>query len=794
MVKQKKFILRFREIRNSDVEVVGGKNASLGEMYSLLTKRGVNIPNGFATTAYAYKYFLEKAGIKQEIRNILKDLNVKDIRNLQAHGKKVRELILKSHLPVELEREIMVYYKELSKDFKVDNVDVAVRSSATAEDLPDASFAGQQETYLNIKGEKELLLAVKKCVASLFTDRAIAYRVEKKFDHFKISLTVGIQKMVRSDLAASGVMFSIDTESGFRDTVLINSIYGLGEYIVQGMVTPDEYYVFKPSLAQGKEAIITKTLGPKTRKLIYNLKASSPVQDKVVQKVQAEKFALTDKEVLQLAKWAVVIEKHYGKPMDMEWAKDGQSGKLYIVQARPETVQSQKNMAVVEEFKLLEKGKVIVTGAAVGNKVGGGRVNVIMDVKDIRKFKEGEVLVTDMTDPDWVPVMKKAAAIVTNAGGRTCHAAIVSRELGIPAIVGTGNANQVLHTGQLVTVSCAEGEVGRVYEGKLKYEVKRTNIKNLQMPRRVKIMMNVGEPDQAFNFSFIPSAGVGLAREEFIVNNYIKIHPQALLDFKKLKDKKVIAQINKITVGYKDKKQFYVEKLAEGVARIAAAFYPKDVIVRLSDFKTNEYANLIGGKNYEPKEDNPMIGWRGASRYYDPKFVEVFKMECQALKKVRDKMGLTNVKIMIPFVRTLDEAQKVIQIMDSQGLKRHVNKLQLYMMVEIPSNVLLAKEFAKMFDGFSIGSNDLTQLTLGLDRDAGMLSHIGNERNEAVKKLIVEAIRVAKQTKTKIGICGQGPSDFPDFAEFLVKTGIDSLSLNPDSVIKTILMLRKKGL
>lgn len=794
MVKQKKFILRFREIRNSDVEVVGGKNASLGEMYSLLTKQGVHIPNGFATTAYAYKYFLEKAGIKKEIRNILKDLNVKDIRNLQAHGKKVRELILKSHLPVELEREIMVYYKELSKDFKVANVDVAVRSSATAEDLPDASFAGQQETYLNIKGEKELLLAVKKCIASLFTDRAIAYRVEKKFDHFKISLTVGVQKMVRSDLAASGVMFSIDTESGFRDAVLINAIYGLGEYIVQGMVTPDEYYVFKPTLAQGKDAIITKTLGPKTRKLIYNMQAASPVQDKIVPKVQAEKFALTDKEVLQLAKWAVIIEKHYKKPMDMEWAKDGQSGKLYIVQARPETVQSQKNMAVVEEFKLLQKGKIIVSGSSVGNKVGSGKVNVIMDVKDIHKFKAGEVLVTDMTDPDWVPVMKKAAAIVTNAGGRTCHAAIVSRELGIPAIVGTGDATKILRSGQAVTVSCAEGEVGRVYEGNLKYEVKKTNIKNLQMPRKVKVMMNVGEPDQAFNFSFIPSSGVGLAREEFIVNNYIKIHPQALLDFKKLKDKKVIAQINKITVGYPDKKKFYVDKLAEGIARIAAAFYPKDVIVRLSDFKTNEYANLIGGKNYEPKEDNPMIGWRGASRYYDPKFVEVFKMECAALKKVRDRMGLTNVKIMIPFVRTLDEARKVIAIMESQGLKRHVNKLHLYMMVEIPSNVLLAKEFAKMFDGFSIGSNDLTQLTLGLDRDAGMLSHIGNERNEAVKKLIVEAIRVAKQTKTKIGICGQGPSDFPDFAEFLVKAGIDSLSLNPDSVIKTMVMLNKKKL
>lgn len=794
MNKKKKFILRFREIRNSDVEIVGGKNASLGEMYSLLTKKGVNIPNGFATTAYAYKYFMEKAGIKKEIKRILSDLDVNDIRNLQRRGKQVRNLILSCHLPEELEQEIMKYYHELSREFKTTNVDVAVRSSATAEDLPDASFAGQQETYLNIKGETELLLAVKKCIASLFTDRAIAYRVEKKFDHFKISLTVGIQKMVRSDLAASGVMFSIDTESGFKDTVLINAIYGLGEYIVQGMVTPDEYFVFKPTLAQGKKAIISKTLGPKTRKLVYSLSDTEPVKDMKVTRQQAEKFALTDKEVLQLAHWAVIIEKHYQKPMDMEWAKDGQSNKLYIVQARPETVQSQKNMAVVEEFKLLQKGKVVVSGAAVGNKVGTGKVSVIMDVKDIHKFKSGDILVTDMTDPDWVPVMKKAAAIVTDAGGRTCHAAIVSRELGIPAVVGTANASQVLKTGQRVTVSCAEGEVGRVYEGNLKYEVKRTNIKNLKEPRKVKVMMNVGEPDQAFNFSFIPNAGVGLAREEFIVNTYIKIHPQALLDYKKLKDKKVLAQINKITVGYSNKKQFYVDKLAEGIARIAAAFYPKDVIVRLSDFKTNEYANLIGGQNYEPKEDNPMLGWRGASRYYDPKFVEVFKMECAALKKVREEMGLVNVKIMIPFVRTLDEAKKVIEIMSTQGLKRGVNKLQLYMMVEIPSNVILAKEFAKMFDGFSIGSNDLTQLTLGLDRDAGTLAHIGNERNDAVKKLIAEAIQVAKKSRTKIGICGQGPSDFPDFAEFLVRAGIDSISLNPDSVIKTMIMLNKKKL
>ncbi len=791
MRKDKKLVLWFFEIRNKDVKIVGGKNASLGEMYSQLTKKGVNIPDGFATTAYAYQYFLQEAGIKDAIREVLRDLDVKNLRNLQERGRKVRNLILQSDLPPVLEKEILQYYRQLSRKYRVKNVDVAVRSSATAEDLPDASFAGQQETFLNIRGEKELLKAVKKCIASLFTDRAIAYRQEKGFDHFKVSLTVGVQKMVRSDLAASGVMFSIDTESGFDQVVLINAIYGLGEYIVQGMVTPDEYYVFKPTLAQGKKAIIAKTLGPKTRKLIYNFSGRSPVKDAKVPLPQQHKFALTDNEVLQLARWAVIIEQHYKKPMDMEWAKDGQSGKLYIVQARPETVQSQRNYSVVEEYKLKQKGKVLVEGAAVGSKIGSGEVNVILDVKDINKFKEGQVLVTTMTDPDWVPVMKKASAIVTDAGGRTCHAAIVSRELGIPAIVGTGNATKVLRSGQKVTVSCAEGELGRVYDGILPFAVKRTNIIKLPKPK-VKIMMNVGEPDQAFNFSFIPNEGVGLAREEFIVNNYIKIHPLALINYHQIKDKKVKQQIDEITVGYKDKKQFYVDKLAEGIARIAAAFYPKDVIVRLSDFKTNEYAELIGGQQYEPEEDNPMLGWRGASRYYDPKFLPAFVMECEALKKVRDEMGLTNVKIMIPFVRTLAEAKKVIKIMAKHGLKRGKNNLELYMMVEIPANVILAEEFTRLFDGFSIGSNDLTQLTLGLDRDSGIVAQVGNEKNEAVKRSIAQAIKVAKKTKTKIGICGQAPSDFPDFAQFLVKQGIDSISLNPDSVIKTILALGKK--
>lgn len=792
MNKKQKFVLKFSEIRNTDVEIVGGKNASLGEMYSLLTKKGVNIPNGFATTAKAYRYFLKEAGIKKAIKEVLKDLDVNNIRNLQAKGRQVRKLILDSVLPEDLEKEIVKYYGLLSKEFRVKNVDVAVRSSATAEDLPDASFAGQQETFLNITGTEDLLLAVKKCIASLFTDRAIAYREEKKFNHFKVSLTVGIQKMVRSDLASSGVMFSIDTESGFKDTVLINSIYGLGEYIVQGMVTPDEFYIFKPMLAKGKNAIISKTIGPKKRKMIYDLKGKDPVKDMKVSRKDQNKFSITDREVKQLANWAVVIEKHYQKPMDMEWAKDGKSGKLYIVQARPETVQSQRDYAVVEEFKMQEGGKVLVQGAAVGSRIGTGEVNVIMDVKDIHKFKQGQVLVTDMTDPDWVPIMKKASAIIADAGGRTCHAAIVSRELGIPAIVGTINATKVLKPKQKITASCAEGEVGKVYQGVLKYKIDKTNIKNMKRPKKVKVMMNVGEPDQAFNFSFIPNDGVGLAREEFIVNNYIKIHPQALLDYGKLKDRKVKKQIDEITAGYKSKKQFYIDKLAEGVARIAAAFYPKDVIIRLSDFKTNEYANLIGGTAYEPEEDNPMLGWRGASRYYDPKFIEVFKMECQALKKARLEMGLDNIKIMIPFIRTIDEAKKVIKVMATQGLKRGKDGLDLYMMVEVPSNVILIEEFSKLFDGFSIGSNDLTQLTLGLDRDSGMLSHIGNERNAAVKKLISRAIEVAKKTKTKIGICGQGPSDFPDFAEFLVREGIDSVSLNPDSVIKTTLMFNKK--
>ncbi len=792
MSKKIKSILWFSETGIKDVPKVGGKNASLGEMYSKLSRKGVRIPNGFATTAAAYNTFMEEAGIKDNIRKILSDLNVNSMKNLQERGKKVRSLILRSSLTPEFEKEITTAYKKLSKMYRVRNVDVAVRSSATAEDLPDASFAGQQETFLNITGDKDLLVAVKKCIASLFTDRAIAYREEKGFDHFDIALSVGVQKMVRSDMAASGVMFSIDTESGFDQVVLINAIYGLGEYMVQGMVTPDEYYVFKPALEKRKNAIISKTLGAKKRKMVYNVgNHRNPVKDAIVTEKDRNKYVLERREIEQLARWAVVIEDHYDRPMDMEWAKDGRTGELFIVQARPETVQSQRNYEVIEKYRLQEKGKLIVEGAAVGSKIGTGEAHVILDVKDIDKFKKGQILVTDMTDPDWVPIMKKASAIVTDKGGRTSHAAIISRELGIPAVVGTKTVSRDVATGDKITVSCAEGEVGKIYKGALKYTVSKTNVKKIKKPK-VKMMMIVGEPDQAFNFSFIPNDGVGLAREEFIVSNYIKVHPQALLNYSKLTDKKVKKQIDEITAAYDDKKQFYVDKLAEGIARISAAFYPKDVIVRLSDFKTNEYANLIGGSEYEPKEENPMLGWRGASRYYDPKFIDVFKLECKALKKVREEMGFTNVKIMIPFVRTLDEAKKVIKIMSSQGLKRGKKGLELYMMMEIPANVILAEEFAKLFDGFSIGSNDLTQLTLGLDRDSGIVAHVGNENNEALKKFVAQAIAVAKKTNTKIGICGQGPSDFPDFADFLVKQGIDSISLSPDSVMPTMVRLAKK--
>ncbi len=802
------FIKWFKNLTIKDVPEVGGKNASLGEMYQKLNKKGVRVPNGFATTSDAYWYFLKKSGLKKRIREALRGLNVKNINNLMSRGRKVRQLILNAKLPQDFELAVVKAYKKLSREYGVRAVDVAVRSSATAEDLPSASFAGQQETFLNIHGEKQLLEAVRKCIASLFTNRAIVYREEQGFGQLNVALSVGIQKMIRSDLACSGVMFSCDTESGFADVTVINSSWGLGENIVQGKASPDEFMVYEPLLEKFKP-IVSKRLGAKEWKMIYTKDPVRPVKNIRPPRKEREKFTLSDKEILELARYSVIIEKHYKRPMDMEWAKDGRDKKLYILQARPETVQSQKKIDVLEKYVLFGKEKaralargrktkktrfrVLTKGVAVGSKIGQGQANVIKDVKGIKKFKEGQILVTEMTDPDWVPIMKIASAIVTNAGGRTCHAAIVSRELGIPCIVGTGSGTKAIKQKQKITVSCAEGEEGYVYQGLLPFKVKKTSIKGLKRPK-TKIMLNVGEPEQAYVFSFIPNDGVGLAREEFIINNFIGIHPKALLNYSKIRDKKVKAQINKRTLGYKDKVQFYVDKLAEGVARIASAFYPKDVIVRFSDFKTNEYANLIGGQIFEPKEDNPMIGWRGASRYYSPEFKEAFILECQAIKKVREQMGLDNVIVMVPFCRTIKEGKKVLKIIDEAGLrkrKKGIKPLQIYVMCEVPSNVILGEDFAKIFDGFSIGTNDLTQLTLGLDRDSSVVAHIFDERNEAVKKSVAKIIKIAHKYKRKIGICGQAPSDYAEFAKFLVKNGIDSISLNPDTVIKTTLDILK---
>ena len=819
------FIKFFNQLSIKDIPQVGGKNASLGEMYRKLANKGVRVPNGFATTSYAYNYLMAKAGLKKQIKQILKGLDTHNVTDLMRRGAKVRKTILSAEFPKDLEKAIINAYHKLSEEYTSPptpsasppllirrggrgerlrgGLDVAVRSSATAEDLPDASFAGQQETFLNIKGEKQLIKAVHKCIASLFTNRAISYRVDKGFDHFDIALSVGVQKMVRSDLASSGVMFTIDTESGFQNVVLINSIYGLGENIVQGKVNPDEFYVFKPT-----KAIISKTIGRKILRMVYNNDPKNPVKDIRVSPAEQHKQSITNEQVVQLAEWGMVIEKHYKKPMDIEWALDGQDKQLYIIQARPETIHSIRDYNILEDYKLERKSKVITTGRSVGSKIGAGTANKIMAIKGISKFKPGQILVTDITDPDWEPIMKIASAIVTDKGGRTCHSAIVSRELGIPCIVGTNNVSNKVKSGQKITVSCAEGEEGFVYQGILPFKVKKTNIKNLKRPK-TKVMMNLGEPDLAFSASFIPNDGVGLARVEFIINNAIKIHPLALINYAKIRDVKIQKQINDLTIGYEDKKQFFVDKLAEGVATIAAAFYPKDVIVRLSDFKTNEYANLIGGKKYEPTESNPMIGWRGASRFYDEKFKPAFILECKALKKVRDEMGLTNLKVMIPFCRTIEEAKKVIKILADNGLKRArpnksggqarpdgsggqgKNGFELYCMIEIPSNVILAEQFAQLFDGFSIGSNDLTQLTLGVDRDSSLVSHVYDERNNAVKALIKYVIDAARRTNTKIGICGQAPSDYPDFAQFLVECGIDSISLIPDTVVKTTLAILK---
>jgi pyruvate,water dikinase len=814
--KESAFVLWFEEVGIHDISLVGGKNASLGEMIQQLIPKGVNVPTGFATTAHAYQYFVEQAGIETRLRQIFADLDVEDVNNLRERGKQARALILNTPFPQELEEAITKAYFQLCERYGADpsicdrfeqdyqkqckeysyDTDVAVRSSATAEDLPDASFAGQQETYLNVHGVRNVLECCHKCFASLFTDRAISYRTIKGFDHFAVALSVGVQKMVRSDLAASGVTFSIDTETGFKNAALITAAYGLGENVVQGAVNPDEFLVFKPTLKQGFRPIFKKRLGSKAIKMIYDLGGERLTKNVTVPKSQQGKYAITDDEIITLAKWTCVIEDHYSQvrdiytPMDIEWAKDGQTGELFIVQARPETVQSQKSANVLRNYKLQGTGEVLTVGRAVGEMVGTGVARVILEVRDSVDFQKGEVLVTNRTDPDWEPIMKKASAIVTNQGGRTCHASIIAREMGIPAIVGCGDATVNIEPGQEVTVSCAEGEEGKVYAGKIPFEIKETQLDNL--PRtRTQILMNVGNPDEALSLASLPCDGVGLARLEFIIANQIKAHPLALMHFKEIEDVPAKYEIAKLTALYPHKPDFFVDRLSQGIGAIAAAFYPKPVIVRLSDFKSNEYANLLGGRQFEPKEENPMIGWRGASRYYDEKYRDAFALECKAFKRVREEMGLTNVIPMVPFCRTPEEGRKVLAEMEKHGLKRGENGLQVYVMCEVPSNVILADRFSEIFDGFSIGSNDLTQLTLGLDRDSALVAHIFDERNEAVKDMVRMVIEKAKQNGRKIGICGQAPSDYPEFARFLVELGIDSMSLNPDSVLKTMLDIAK---
>lgn len=787
--KSTKLILWFDQVGIEDVPLVGGKNASLGELLRSKDIK-VKIPPGFAITAYAYRYFIEKGGVLKKLKSALHDLDIKDSKALAKAGQTARKLILDCEFPKELQKAIGDAYHKLCVQCKVDRLDVAVRSSATAEDLPTASFAGQQESFLHIHGLPELLKACKKCFASLFTDRAIAYRVENRFDHFKVFLSIGVQRMVRSDLASSGVIFTLDTETGFPDVVFITGSYGLGENIVQGTVNPDEFYVFKPTLKQGYCSLIDKNLGEKATKFVYSKQVSNPIKRMNTNVKDRTIFCITDEEALTLAKWAMAVEDHYstkyGKwtPMDLEWAKDGVSGELFIVQARPETVQSQANRNVIEEYKLLKKGNVLAKGKSVGRKIAQGKAHVIYDVKDIEQFKEGEILITDATDPNWTPIMRIASAIVTNRGGRTSHAAIVSRELGLPCIVGTNEATEVIKNGQKITVSCAEGENGVVFDGILDYEVEKIDLTKSAKPK-TKIMLNISSPEEAFKLSFLPCDGIGLIREEFIVSEYIRIHPMALVDFHKVKDNKTKRQINELTKGYADKKQYYIDKLARGIAMIAAAFYPRDVILRFSDFKTNEYLNLIGGSYFEPKEENPMIGWRGASRYYSPDYQEGFKLECEAIKRVREEFGLINLKVMIPVCRTVEEGKKVLKIMADNGLVRGKKGLEVYVMCEIPSNVILSDQFCEIFDGFSIGSNDLTQMTLGVDRDNERVADVFDERNDAVKRMVEHVIKVAKKHGRKIGICGDAPSTYPEFAKFLVDCGIDSISLSSDTLIRT---------
>ncbi len=779
----KDYVVWFQDLSRHEVERVGGKNASLGEMISNLAHAGVSVPGGFATTAQAYRDYLEVSGLNQKIHDILDRLDVNDVVALAEAGKKIRGWIVDSPLQPDLEQAIRVEFGKLTEA----NADmaVAVRSSATAEDLPDASFAGQQETFLNIRGVDNVLHAVKEVFASLFNDRAIAYRVHQGFDHKLVALSAGIQRMVRSETGCSGVMFTMDTESGFNGVVFVTASYGLGETVVQGAVNPDEFYVDKKTLLNARPAILRRSLGSKAIKMVY---AKSGVTGKSTETVEVSpadrnRFCLTDEQVAELARQAITIEKHYGQPMDIEWALDGDDGKLYIVQARPETVKSRASSNVMERYLLRGKAEVVCEGRAIGQKIGSGPVRIIHSIKEMERVQPGDVLVTDMTDPDWEPVMKRASAIVTNRGGRTCHAAIIARELGVPAIVGCGNATEVLKDGQMVTVSCAEGDTGLIYNGKLEFDIQKSSIDNMpKLP--FKIMMNVGNPDRAFDFAMIPNQGVGLARLEFIINRMIGVHPKALLNYDTL-PREVKQSVDKRIGGYKSPVDFYVEKLVEGISTIAAAFHPERVIVRMSDFKSNEYANLIGGKLYEPEEENPMLGFRGASRYVSDNFRDCFQLEVRALKKVREQMGLTNVEVMIPFVRTVGEAEQVLKLLAENGLKRGENGLRVIMMCELPTNALLADQFLKHFDGFSIGSNDLTQLTLGLDRDSGIVSHLFDERDAAVKMLLGMAIDACRKQGKYIGICGQGPSDHPDLALWLMEKGIDSVSLNPDSVMDT---------
>ncbi|MCG7539462.1 phosphoenolpyruvate synthase [Pseudoalteromonas sp. OF7H-1] len=785
------YVLWYQELGMQDVPRVGGKNASLGEMISNLANAGVQVPGGFATTADAFNEFLEQSGLNEKIHSILDTLDVDDVNELAKVGAQIRQWVIDTPFQPELDKAIREAYSQLHGDASQD-VSFAVRSSATAEDMPDASFAGQQETFLNVRGIDAVMVAIKHVFASLFNDRAISYRVHQGYDHRGVALSAGIQRMVRSDKASSGVMFSIDTESGFEDVVFVTSSYGLGEMVVQGAVNPDEFYVHKQTLAKAKPAVLKRNIGSKAIQMIYSSDESHGKQVEIVDVDSAlsNQFSITDAEVEELAKQAVIIEKHYGRPMDIEWAKDGNDGKLYIVQARPETVRSNEDANVMERFQLKSKSEVIVEGRAIGHKIGSGVVKVLSSIDQMDSVKQGDVLVTDMTDPDWEPIMKRASAIVTNRGGRTCHAAIIARELGIPAVVGCGNATDLITNGDTVTVSCAEGDTGYIYKGELEFDVISSRID--AMPAiPMKIMMNVGNPDRAFDFAKLPHAGIGLARLEFIINRMIGIHPKALLHFDK-QDAELQAEIKELIAGYESPVEFYISKLVEGISTLGASFAPERVIVRMSDFKSNEYANLVGGQQYEPEEENPMIGFRGASRYISEDFRECFALECEAIKRVRNEMDLTNVEIMIPFVRTLEEAAQVIEILEAHGLKRGENGLKVIMMCELPSNCLLADEFLEYFDGFSIGSNDLTQLTLGLDRDSGLIAHLFDERNPAIKKLLSMAIQTAKAKGKYVGICGQGPSDHEDFAAWLVEEGIDSVSLNPDTVLETWLYLAEK--